>query len=226
VLEKVWLPVREESRKGDGGLFSHLRTDTQPVRELDLPTQPITFEKFKRDVLPGAKTIEVSVPFTGPFYGLVTAVHPDAPPILQWDGLDGSPRNPVSWYFYHSGSTAGRWGLRSGEWTEVTALFLAPHQWHRPEQFGHQGLSAFFALNGCRDEAGNKNNLCLFPETLRKEFHPVRSVIEAHSKSRTLVGAENANANGIAFQKGSTFHVTVRVSGAGGRATYRIDRWD
>lgn len=229
VLSKLWVPRRDcvpVDLARQGGLFAHLKQDKQTVREVELPAQAITFEKFRRDVLPSTSGMEVLVPSTGPFYGLVTAVHPDAPALLQWDGLPDRERNPVSWYFWHGGSSASRWGLRANEWTEVTALFLSPHQWQCPDLFQHQGLNAFFALKGCREDRTNSPGLALFPETLRSEYHAVRSVIEAHSRKSSLVGHEDGDANGIAFQKGSSSTLTVRVRTAGGLASYRIDRWD
>jgi hypothetical protein len=85
--------------------------------------QKMTLEKFQRTVLPSALEVFFKVPAgRAQFYGLTTAVHPDAPPIFQWDGLDGYPRNPVSWYVYDKGSWAKGWGLTAGAWAKVTAV--------------------------------------------------------------------------------------------------------
>ena len=243
VQVKLWVPKRDcipDDPKRQGGLFDHLRSDKQPVKELDLPPVPITFDKFRREVLPTASEVEVLVPSVGPFYGLVTAVDPEAKAILQWDGLmygdtlevvGGKPdlpmaRNPVSWYFWASGSPASQWGLRPGQWAEVTCLFLSPHQWQQPEKFQHQGNAAHFALKACVESRTEGLGSGLFPEILRSEYHSVRSVIEAHSRSKSIQNPEDGTANGIAFQKGTPNTLTVRVRSGGGRASYRIDRWD
>jgi hypothetical protein len=228
ILKWEWQPKSAEATpEQKGGLFDHLRPKSPTVKELDLPPALMTVERFRRDILPTATGVEVQAPSSGPYYGLLTAAHPDSPPILQWDGLEGCERNPVSWYFYSGGSTASNWHLSSG-WVECSGVFLPPHQWRQPEKFVHQGLHLFFALKGCWDgRVGVGTGLCLFPETLRSEYHSVRSVIEAHSRKGTLPNPESGTANGVAIGKGSGEQsLTVRVTTAGGRASYRIDRWE
>lgn len=226
VQVKLWTPrAAEEEAPAEDGVFAHLRPRQDQHSSLDLPETVITWEKFARTVLPDALSMEVRVPWKGNFYGLVTAVHDDAPPILQWDGLEGQPRNPVSWYLYHGGSDAERWGLRGGRGAPVTAVFLSPHQWHRPGGFPHQRSHVFFAVEGCRDP--HMRSLALFPETLQARFRGIRRVIEAHSQSRGLQGAEAGNANGLALQRfGGDQPITVAVRTALGAAAYVIDRWD
>lgn len=106
VKEFVWrpqpAPVANPSAPA-GGVFSHLLSQARTAK-LEMPRQTMTFEKFRRTVLPGAVTIELQVPGTsGHFMALVTADKPEAPPILQWDAEE--QRNPVSWY-YHAGVDA------------------------------------------------------------------------------------------------------------------------
>jgi hypothetical protein len=209
--------------KKSEGVFDTLRKQPTKAPEVSLPTVAITFDKFRRTVLPYALSMEVDVPYTGAFYGLLTAADPTAVPIHQWDGLEGQVGNPVSHYFYSGGSTASHWHLSSG-WTEVTGVFLSPHQWQQPEKFTHHKTHAFFALKGCWDDKAG--SLCLFPETLKASFHPVRSVIEAYSNKGRPEGAEAGDANGIALGNSGEGHVTVRVRTATGTATYKIDRWD
>ena len=227
VLAKVWTPVAPvPERAAEGaGVFDHLRTDRSRVQPLDLPAVAVTWDKFSRTVLPAALSVEVLAPHTGGYFGLVSAADPDAAPILQWDGLVGHARNPVSWYFYSAGSRASQWGLSGGAWAKVNAVFLSPHQWQEPEKFTHQGQHVFFAVEGCRDS--NNSSLALFPETLKSELHGIRAVVEAHSRSRTLQGSEAANANGLAFQKGGDRDgLTLRVRTREGSAVYKLDRWD
>lgn len=222
VQVRLWEPQPElPTTAPTGGLFGHLRSSSPSIKEVELPPQKITWGNFRAKVLPTAKSMDVVVPSSGGFYGLVTAADPTAPPLLQWDSLE--QRNPVSWYFYHNGSTADRWNLRSGAYAAVTTVFLPPCHWHRPDHFQQHGQKVFFALANCRD-LYKKAGLALFPECLRSELHGVRAVIEAHSGKGEIVGAEEGTANGLALQPNGV--VTVRVQGDGGSASYIIDRFE
>jgi len=219
VLAKLWTPrePKQVTVKTDG-VFGHLRQSGGAVKEVELPAARVTWEKFARTVLDGAHSIEVLVPAHGYFYGLTTATNAEAPPLLQWDGLEGLPRNPVSSYIYVGGSPASRWGLSPG-WAKVTAVFMRPAHWQRPEQFKHHDKTAHFAIDGAHDSQTHGRGLAIFPENVRNELHGVRAVIEAHSKKGTITG--KGLANGLMFAAGA--EVTVRVDGS---ATYVIDRWD
>lgn len=77
-------------------VFGHLRARAKgtapPVRPLELPPETVSWRTFEEDVLPHARWIECLVPtHRAPFTALVTAVNPEAPPILQWDGLTEVP---------------------------------------------------------------------------------------------------------------------------------------
>jgi hypothetical protein len=228
VLAKLWTPqpelVSAAPSVPGAGAFSVLRPAVV-VKPFVLPPKAVTWEKFARDVLPFARTLEYrTLHGNGPFYGLVTAADPAAPPILQWDGLTGHPRNPVSWYFYHGGSLARGWNLPPGEWVKVTAVFYAPPTWQELSQFRHFGEIAFLALDGAVDgRAETHPSLSLFPESLRAEFREARASIEAFNKTRAIEGWESGTANGAAFSKGSNYPLTVRVDGTD---TYLIDRWE
>lgn len=224
VQETLWVnaPIDTEPPKARG-VFDHLKADKQKVADLQLPAVTVTWDKFKRTVLPHSLSMQIAIPSHGPFYGLVTASDPESPAIIQWD--DNVRRNPVSWYFYNNGSSAHGWSLIGGQWGNVTSVFAAPHSWDGREM-GHQGESVFFSVLGCKDINGSKCGLALFPEILKAEFHGIRSVIEAHSAKGSLKGVEKGDANGLAFQKGSPQQLTLRVKTSGGMATYRLDRWD
>lgn len=237
----LWIPGtdREEVLKAvlpKGGAFDHLLADKAKVKELVLPPVETSWEKFRRDVLPKARKIEFQTPQgRGPFYGLVTAVNPDAPPIFQWDGLRAVgeselpvllPRNPVSWYFYHGGSAPAQWGLDAGKWVEVTAVFLNPPFWQKPEQFAHQHEMVMFSLAGARD-VNHVRGGGFFPENLRTEFHGVRAVMEAHAGRATIAGKDaEGQANGVAFQRGVNQPLVFRVTAADGAVTWTLDRWE
>lgn len=220
VLAKLWTPrALPESAKG-GGVFDHLREQRKP-QAIELPATKMTWEKFQRTILPNVLSVEIQAPSHGNYYGLVTATDPDAPAIIQWDGLDGHPRNPVSWYVYHGGSSATNWNIAAG-WRNVTGIFQGPFKWQEPTKFKHQADSVCFAIEGCQETRSAE--LCLFPEILKAEFHGIRAVIEAHSKSGGITGKESGNANGLTF--GNNSPVTVRVRTSEGLASYTIDRLD
>ena len=224
----VWQPKKDEVKAAEGGgVFGHLKTkkDAAPeVRPMNLPVEKITWEKFARKVLPNAKRIEFMVEERSDSYcAFVTAADPSAPPILQWDLED--ERNPVSWYLYIGGSRPSRWGLRSGTMVDVEAIVEQPNMWSG-DGFPHQGVGVLLVLKGCRDQ--NNGSIALFPESLRSEFHSIRSTIEAFSRSKQLVEVEGQLASGIKLTAGwgGGINSTVRVTTPIGIALYHIDRWD
>lgn len=221
-IEKLWEPkATTPEARPSGGVFAHLKPKgaAPAIAQPDPPAIPITWEKFAREVLPKAERIEYRVPSVGPFVALLTAVNPDAPPILQWDSEER--RNPVSWYVYPGGSPASQWGMRAGEWTEVSAVALFPHQWGGTDRHPQHGKGAIFLLAGCMDSRDSSSGL--FPEILRSEYHGIRSAIEAYSRAATPSGKGEGNACGVDLRAwGQAFRVTT----ATGRLSYRIDRWD
>ncbi len=215
----LWKPrelPRAEAKIG-GGAFDHLKMKPNAVKQVELPATKIVWEKFRDTVLPDALEVEVNLPFgNAPYFGFVTAVNADSPPMLQWDGLAGQPRNPVSWYFYHGGTTAQNWGLQPG-WNKVSAFCLKPCNW-QSDKFSHQGGGVFLVLLGAKDSRHAGGGY--FPETLRSEYHGIRSVIEAHSRNADLAGREEGSANGIALNEESP--LTVRVKSQAGQASYQL----
>ncbi|UQM93949.1 hypothetical protein vBSmQDWS359_39 [Stenotrophomonas phage vB_Sm_QDWS359] len=206
------------------GIFGHLLVHQRGNAEralLGTKAQPITYARFKRDVLPQAIEMEVVVPHHGQFIAITTAVNPDAPPILQWDSLEC--RNPFAWYVYNQGSPASNWGLRPGR-AKVVGITLQPSQWGRGLDGGHHGSSAILMIEGAADQ--RSSSLALFPECLRSELHEVRSTVEAHSRSQQLAKLPRGtqNASGLRVSDGSPAEVWVRT--AQGTARYVIDRME
>lgn len=244
-LTSLWMPTeRPVEHQKTGGAFDHLLRNKKVVAQIELPTKLITWEKFCRDVLLTADEMEVQMTaHRMPFFAFVTAVSPDAPPILQWDGLIENlrevvpgcirtqevalPRNPVSWYFRHGGSYPRDWNIKV-PWAKVSSVCLQPSQWQQPEKFAHQGEGAYFVLENCR-HTENKGG-SFFPDTLRAEFHAIRKAMEAFSEDAEVQGKDEATACGVAIQKATNFtavnQLTVRVKNAGGSAVYKIDRWE
>lgn len=216
-----WKPKAVEESTPADGVFGHLRKAAVPtVPKMVLPTQVMTWEKFTRDVLPGAEQIEFFAPRLGPYCALVTAVNIEAPPILQWDTPEH--RNPVSWYFWNGGSTAGSFGLIPGAFIPVDVLALKPSQWNGGNE--HQGSGVMFVLRGAKET--RNSGLCLFPEIMKAEFHGIRSVIEAHSRTGQIEGMEEPHAAGVMFDKAGKWDATLRVMSGGKTLGYRIDRFD
>ena len=226
-IEKLWAPRTPEAKPAEpGAVFGHLTPKGKaPASQLDLPAQTMTWDKFARTVLPTSTEIEFYAPH-GPanFVALVTAADPAAPPILQWDSAE--QRNPVSWYVYNGGSVPSQWNLAAGTWIKVTAVTLLPSMWHAPEKHTHQGAGVILVLDGCRDLRARGAGAGLFPEIMKSEYHWIRSVIEAHSRSLTIAGLDEASACGIDLRKGDRWSCRVRVTTAGARALYDLDRWD
>ena len=220
VLLKLWTPRTLPDVPKSGGVFGHLREQRKP-EVIELPATKMTWEKFARTVLGNVLQMEIAVPSRGGFCGLMTAADPDSPPIIQWDGLAGHPRNPVSWYYWHGGSPASQWGLSPG-WNKVSSVFPNPSKWQEPDKFKHQKATIHFAIVGCVES--RTTSLALFPEILKAEFHGIRSVIEAHSATGGGQGADGGTANGLTFDGAG--EVALRVLTAEGLASYTIDRMD
>ncbi|SEL79670.1 hypothetical protein SAMN05444354_108268 [Stigmatella aurantiaca] len=219
----TWTPAGNKPEPARG-IFGHLRTKEEQRRELRLPGKTLTWVKFRDTVLPTAERMQLRVPSSSTaFSAMVTAVHPDAPPLLQWDSLER--RNPVSWYFYPHGSTASSWGLRPGD-VEVLGVTMKPNTWFS-DRFAHVGQGVFFILKGARDS--RNSGLSLFPEFLRSELHGVRATIEAFSQSRKLEIPEGQPlASGMMFTPAgnASWELVVRVTSQGAVADYTLDRWD
>lgn len=222
----LWQPTIVPTFNEDGsGPFDHLRPKQTP-HKLQLPTKTMTWEKFAKDVLPGVLTLELQTPLhLGYFVGLTTAVNPDVPAILQWDGLEGHPRNPFAIFTFIHGSTAGDWSLPAASWVKVNAVCRFSHEWQKAEWFTHHHGGVFLVLEGCKLSRDIPGAL-FFPETLKTEYHEIRHAMEAYSNKNKLEGREEGTANGYAITKqsgGGMGGVFLRVNG---EDLYTIDRWE
>lgn len=90
----LWIPPHKTKQPKQKGVFSNVpvkqaTTENAPA----IPGKVITWEKFRKDILPRASSLEVFVPAdTDRMSALVTAVDPGAPYLFQWD-------NPLSWHY-------------------------------------------------------------------------------------------------------------------------------
>ncbi|PSB56436.1 hypothetical protein [Chamaesiphon polymorphus] len=226
-LQALWVPHPTAPKVEQKGIFGHLQTaTTRAQQQLDVPPIVMTWEKFARTILPTAKTIEYFVPTSQQAYmALVTAQNPEAPPIIQWDMPEAS--NPVTWYFYANGSSPDAWNLRSNTYCAVTAIVLQPSLWNDPEKFAHKGEKVFLILQNAKDKQYQKG-AGFFPESLKSEYHSIRSTMEAYAQNAVLAGKDEATACGIGLQKGGTWDlILLRVTTADNlQVNYQLDRWD
>ncbi|WP_225728929.1 MULTISPECIES: hypothetical protein [unclassified Nocardia] len=209
-----------------GGVFGHLVPAKKRRGTIDLDAEPVvmTWEKFARTVLPDAERIEFAVPRENANYGaMVTAVHPDAPPIVQWD--TPRQRNPVTWYVYVNGSPPTQWRLRPGEFREVTAVIPHPATWHVEVDRTAREQAVLFALAGATDTAYT-SGAGFFPEFLAADLHEIRKTLEAYAKDAVVAGKDEAEVCGLLVSKADKIGHTFRVTAGGVRVHYTLHRWD
>jgi len=221
-IQALWRPAPHHAEPSDS-IFGHLKSKAnEAIPAARIPPTTMTWEKFYRTAIPSAERIEIYVPIHGNYAVLVTAVHKDSPPILQWDREDA--RNPVSWYVWNGGSPAIQFGLCGGRFYDVAAISLKPSMWNGGGE--HHGKGVIFVIDGARESriAG----AALFPEILKTEFHGVRSVIEAYSRGATIEGKDEPHSVGVMLdaRRESQWDALVRVWSSGRSLDYRIDRWD
>lgn len=205
-IETIWTPKELEETK-EGGVFDHLKKDA--VNTIAAVAGRITWTKFSKDVLPKAKKIEVWIDRGRSQYRtFLTALDPEAPIIFQWD-------NTVSWYHWHHGSLSDNYGLTLG-WVDVDAICLPPYMWGG-NNLTHYGNEVSFIIHGAR-ESKNEGN-AIFPETLKSEFHSIRSVIEAHSKRTRIHDIDGPHVVGLGLGSKIRVHTSVVTE-------YVVDRWD
>lgn len=225
-VQTIWLPRPVVEEQKCSGVFSHLKPkgSKDMTKDLDSPAVRMTFEKFRREVMPGAIQMEAFVKSVDFFVAMLTAADPLAPPIIQWDSLDR--RNPLNWYVYPMATPACQWGLEAG-WSLVTGVSLLPPMYDEARDHGNQGKGVFFLLPGCVDT--KESGIALFPEVLKSEYRPYRATIEAYSRSAKLSGREQASACGLDLRagRGDTWDRAIRVTDSRGiRSLYKLDRWD
>jgi hypothetical protein len=221
---RYWNPVAEfkGANPAATGVFQHLKSQpTNPCKDIELPPVTMTWARFRAEVLPHALEISVRAPSRGSYYGLVTAVNMDAPPIIQWDG---NPRNPVTWFLFKNGSSARQWSLPALQWVAVNGIMENPCHWYHENS--HHERAALLILEGCKMPEDHVGGGSLFPVHMRAEYHEHRRVIEAYSERATITGATEGTANGLALQAGNHYSCQLRVKDTGGVSYYNIDRWN
>lgn len=215
VRHTIWSAPAVPTPKAEG-VFGHLLLKDKP--EFSSNTLlTMSWAKFRGQVLGSAASIKV-VARHGAWVGLTTAVDPDAPPILKWDRPEA--RNPVAWYQYNRGSLPEQWGLRTGDRLPVVGITDLPCHWDQPDP--RYSCTPLLLVDGAKCK--ENGSLALFPEILRGDLHPVRSVVEAHSNSRGLTDIPGAQA--VGFEVGSYPALLEVTTASGVKTDYAIDRLD
>lgn len=228
-IRKIWTPKGNVSRP-ESGVFRDVQPK-QKKRQVDSCTGGIvtmTWEKFRRKVLPEALKIEYLVGCERhPFGAIVTAQYHAAPPIIKWDTERN--RNPFSWYVYRGGSFPESWNLPRNAYVEVDGITLQPNLWNDEFDLYGCGTSVIFILHGAKDTGYKGSGSALFPELLKSDLREVRSTIEAFSKKTDLDGYDSASACGLRLEGNNSrtwnneiFRVTTQY----GTTLYKLDRWD
>lgn len=223
-VKAMWKPRVAEAPAQDGSVFGHLKKP-KAAPLVGLPQRTFTWVKFRDQILPLATKLEVLTPRgAGQFCALITAVNPDAPPLLQWDHPDA--RNPVSWYFINEGSLATAWNLRPNTYVQVTAITRKPSMWNEERPAKNHGDGVIFLLEGAKPTHHQRGG-GMFVESMRSEFHAVRRTLEAHFLSTPIADADTASACGLSLGASSQkLDLTIRYETPTETGTILIDRWD
>ncbi len=221
-IQTIWTPRDADPVAPRTGMFKNIKARNEPpaVAGMKIPNQTMTWVKFERDFMQAAEKIEIFAPMAGNYCALVTAVDADAPPIVQWDTEE--LRNPVSWYLYHTGSTAAKWQLRGDRWHPVNALTIKPCNWNNRPKSQH-GQGVIFIIDGCKDT--NAQGVCLFPEIMKADLKSISHVVEAYSKQHKLTGEYAQSASGLMFGDEKS-PVKIRITSGGITTEITIDRWE
>lgn len=221
-IDALWRPPARETPKGEGVFANVTSKDKAPKREgMYLPALTYTWRKFQADVLPSAWKIELLTPRHSSYAALMTAVDPEAPPILQWDTPE--QRNPVNWYLWTGGSDAAQWGLNANTYVNVQAICYGPHMWYSKPALQH-AKGVLFVLEGAKES--RRAGIALFPEILKNEYREIRSTIEAYSNQSQIEGFSEPHACGLMFSNSAAPDVLLRVTANGFIQDYVLDRWD
>jgi len=133
--------------------------------------------------------------------------------------LTQAPRNAVP-----QQQGTGQWNVRAGAWVPVTAIVASPNLWGERPLVQH-GRHTFFLLEGCRDTTAGRGR-GFFTETLRSDFHAIRSTLEAFNRTAVIAGADEAEACGLGMTDQKPWNLALRVTTANAVASYVLDRWD
>lgn len=220
IVETLWVPSEAKQPESQNtGVFKALldKQDAVSTSLLDIGQSTMTWEKFERDILPTARKIEVQAYARSNYGGLITAVSPDAPPILKYDRLDR--RNPVSWYVSPTGRQLREFGLAPG-WIEIKVITHLPCHWFG--QVFPLPKTPVLIFPDARDH--RPLDQCLFPELVISDLWDMRATIKAYSDSTPLENQDKPFAVGLFLQGNQTWNQIVRVTTDTTVGLYNLDR--
>jgi hypothetical protein len=219
-IQALWRP-RQRDKAKEFGIFAGVVTKIEPVVTIPGETA-ITFAKFRRDVLPGVREMELYTNGPGNYGALLTEAIAGSAPILKWDHPEW--RNPVSWYVYTPHGMPGDFNLPNYGWVDVTALCLSPQMWKNEDEAYGLSRGVMFVLKDAwiRKLAGS----ALFPEILKSELMPVRATIEAFSNSNMPDPVSDPVCGVMLQESRNSTSVLVRCCVESRIQQYRIDRWE
>jgi hypothetical protein len=195
--------------KDSSGIFSSLITKSSACPQSisddpSIPPTPLTFASFVNRILPTATSIEYHLSDYQILDFMITGL-PGTQPLMQWH----TPTNLASNYVYTLPKPVESHNLEPG-WTNVTAIIPFPSLWEgipstitlplpdevtqgvadkdgtakrKAYKHGHHGWRYLFCLENIEDRSAES---CLFPTFMKKEFHGVRSTIEAYSREHGI----------------------------------------
>jgi hypothetical protein len=201
-----------------------------------VPPTDMSFAKFAATVLPKAQKVEYLLPQAVFAYFFVTG-RPGTRPLMQWH----DEANLASWYtFVNTPPYEVRfYGLKPG-WTPVPQIISFPHMWNdhpaayflSPDfksnsfKYAPHGNRFLICLDGIHDKT-QTGGLMLFPSFMKREFHGVRSTIEAFSNANSLVESKGmAPVGGMEVSKDKKEHEFRVTDEKGELDTYRIVLFD
>lgn len=219
IQEWYWVPTLNRTQEPATGLFGHLRQPVKQSQPMTLPEKTVSWLRFQEAYLSDMASLEMRIDNrVQPFGSFTAAQRPEAPPILRWDREER--RNTVSHYVYTGGSTPHQWSMNTG-WAKVYGVVPVAKVWHTGENAGQVA----FLLEGAQDIRNVGNGL--FPETLRGEYHEIRSVIEAYSKQARYFGTRVGMAAGLFISLNNMPQVRLRgMTKSGDVAVFLLDRWE
>lgn len=194
IPKKLWEPAKKEAPVKEG-IFASLIPKEDEKKSVTIDAGVITWVVFERDYLPKADSIKVKFRSNKLylFGSYATAGDPESKPIFKHDTQE--QRNQFSEFTSCSMDNNGNAsGLHASSFVniehsiEVAAILTIPQEFYneaKPPLGTIRLVLKGYNHPGC-------NSLALFPEILRHELYPARSVIEQFSNQNSITGKDDS----------------------------------
>lgn len=214
-------PTQKAATVGDQ-LFAELSIKgmEQTKPKLDLEHRdggPVSWAKFKADILPMALELFVRVPSSDTFVNFHTPIKPDAGRIFFFDHAD--KRQPISWNTTVQARSCATIGLIKHDLARVLGIVKPPALWVDDSPRAQKYDNNILLLEGVKEAA--QGNLALFPELLRTDLREAERVIQLFGDSKLMDVSTENQAIGI-----EAIGTRIMVRTQFGRTEYTIDRAD